>query len=74
MYGYPDEVYGNKNIVMLEENALKYKLGGYHPVALGDVFKDRRYRIFHKLGFGGLSTVWLARDSLYVLHTMFVTH
>ncbi|KAF8474217.1 kinase-like domain-containing protein, partial [Kalaharituber pfeilii] len=38
-----------------------YVPGGYHPVHLGDVFRDR-YVIEHKLGHGGISTVWLARD------------
>lgn len=40
----------------------RYTLGGFHPVALGDVFKDGRYVVRHKLGYGGFSTVWLASD------------
>lgn len=39
-----------------------YQPGGYHPVMVGDVLHDR-YHIVDKLGFGGYSTVWLARDS-----------
>ena len=50
-----------------EEQLSRYEPGGYHPVHLGDLFKDGRYRIVDKLGFGGFSTVWLARDSQYVL-------
>ena len=38
-----------------------YRPGGYHPVHLGDVYRER-YRVIHKLGFGAYSTVWLARD------------
>ena len=40
-----------------------YEPGGFHPVHLGDVYDDR-YQVVHKLGFGGFSTVWLARDTL----------
>ncbi|KAL9017910.1 MAG: hypothetical protein Q9185_004771 [Variospora sp. 1 TL-2023] len=40
-----------------------YQLGWYHPVNIGDVYSNGRYRIVHKLGFGTYSTVWLARDS-----------
>lgn len=40
-----------------------YEPGGFHPVHLQEVY-DSRYSIVHKLGFGGLSTVWLARDSM----------
>ncbi|KAK2589943.1 hypothetical protein QQS21_012377 [Conoideocrella luteorostrata] len=44
------------------EDVEKYKPGGFHPVHLGDRFDGGRYRIAHKLGAGGFSTVWLARD------------
>lgn len=39
-----------------------YTPGGFHPVTLGDTFQNGRYIIRHKLGYGGFSTVWLARD------------
>jgi len=41
---------------------LNYRPGGFHPVHLGDVFKNDRYLVIHKLGHGGFATVWLARD------------
>ncbi|KAL8838478.1 MAG: hypothetical protein Q9176_005030 [Flavoplaca citrina] len=40
----------------------RYRKGGYHPTHLGDTFKDGRYKVIHKLGWGGYATVWLARD------------
>jgi len=46
-----------------EENAQNYRLGGYHPVNLGDTFADGRYHVIRKLGFGVYSTVWLCRDN-----------
>ena len=42
----------------------RYRKGGYHPTHLGDHFKDGRYRIIHKLGWGAYATVWLAEDML----------
>ncbi|TVY92213.1 putative serine/threonine-protein kinase [Lachnellula willkommii] len=33
----------------------------YYPICIGDVL-DQRYRIEHKLGHGGYSTVWVAHD------------
>jgi hypothetical protein len=39
-----------------------YRPGGYLPVHIGDLFKDGRYEVIHKLGKGAFSTVWLVRD------------
>lgn len=43
------------------EDPAEYHQGGLHPIYLGDVLDDR-YKICRKLGFGGTSTVWLAKD------------
>lgn len=40
----------------------RYRKGGYHPTHLGDIFKDGRYKVRHKLDWGGYATIWLARD------------
>ncbi|TPR10967.1 hypothetical protein CAN33_0046360 [Aspergillus niger] len=40
----------------------RYEPGGYHPIMIGDVLHSR-YTIVDKLGYGGYSTVWLARDT-----------
>jgi len=45
-----------------EEDPEDYKKGGYHPVKIGDVFKQR-YRVVKKLGWGHFSTVWLVHDN-----------
>ncbi|KAF2812685.1 kinase-like protein [Mytilinidion resinicola] len=51
-----------KRFRLLEEIE-DYCLGGFHPVHLGDKLGDKgRYRVIHKLGSGGLATVWLCRD------------
>ncbi|EFN54568.1 hypothetical protein CHLNCDRAFT_58196 [Chlorella variabilis] len=36
--------------------------GGYHRVRAGEKFKDGRYTVLHKLGWGHFSTVWMVRD------------
>lgn len=53
VYGYIDDAF---------EFIGRYHPQGYHPVRLGDEYSDDRYCIIHKLGCGGYSTVWLARD------------
>lgn len=35
--------------------------GLYYPISIGQVLVQR-YRIDHKLGYGGFSTVWMAHD------------
>lgn len=46
-----------------EEDASDYVKGGYHPVQVGETFKDGRYIVIQKLGWGHFSTVWLSRDT-----------
>ncbi|KAI0841695.1 kinase-like protein [Hypoxylon sp. FL0890] len=48
------------------EEVQKYVVGGYHPVNIGDWLSagDRRYRVIHKLGSGGFSTVWWVQSSV----------
>ncbi|XP_017050950.1 SRSF protein kinase 3-like isoform X2 [Drosophila ficusphila] len=45
-----------------EESSADYRIGGYHPVAVGDIFKDR-YHAIYKLGWGHFSIVWLCYDA-----------
>jgi|SRR5690242_12405169 len=40
-----------------------YEPGGYHPVMIDDLLHNR-YRIVDKLGYGGYSIIWLARDEI----------
>lgn len=46
-----------------EEDSEDYCKGGYHPVSVGEVFKDGRYTVVRKLGWGHFSTVWLSKDN-----------
>ena len=38
--------------------------GGYHPVSVGERYKEGRYTVLQKLGWGHFSTVWLVSDAL----------
>lgn len=44
------------------EHIYDYEAGGHHPIQLGDVFDNGRYRVIHKLGSGGYANVWLCLD------------
>jgi serine/threonine-protein kinase SRPK3 len=46
-----------------EEDSEDYCKGGYHPVQIGEKYKDGKYTIVRKLGWGHFSTVWLSRDN-----------
>ena len=45
------------------ESQEDYKIGGYHPVSVGEVYNGR-YLIVSKMGWGNFSTVWLAIDTI----------
>ena len=47
-----------------DEGMPDYKIGGYHPVHVGEILLDR-YIIIQKLGWGHFSTVWLTKDLKY---------
>lgn len=48
------------------ESVLDYKKNGFCPIHLNDLItlEGREFQIIHKLGSGGTSTVWLARESV----------
>lgn len=41
-----------------------YCTGGYHPVHIGELYKEGRYTVMRKLGWGHFSTVWLVKDAV----------
>lgn len=49
------------------EPLYRYRPGGYHPMALGHVLHNGRYKILHKMGWGGYSTTWAAKDQEFVV-------
>lgn len=46
-----------------EEDLKDYAPGGYHPCYIGETYKNQKYTLVRKLGWGHFSTVWLARDN-----------
>ncbi|KAK6580198.1 hypothetical protein PZA11_007220 [Diplocarpon coronariae] len=51
-----------------EEDSEDYCKGGYHPVQVGEQFKDGKYTVVRKLGWGHFSTVWLSRNNITGKH------
>ncbi|KAF5533969.1 CMGC kinase [Fusarium napiforme] len=47
----------------VSENPQRYLEGLYYPICIGETLANQ-YRIEHKLGHGGFSTVWMAYDIL----------
>ena len=45
-----------------EEGEDGYRVGGYHPINIGDRFCNNRYVVIEKLGWGHFSTVWMCFD------------
>jgi hypothetical protein len=41
------------NLLHTQEAIRQYRPGGFHSVRLDDTFKDGRYQVRHKLGWGG---------------------
>ncbi|KAF8078305.1 CMGC/SRPK protein kinase [Lyophyllum atratum] len=52
-----------------EESPADYNAGGYLPVKVNDTFKNGRYRVIRKLGWGHFSTVWLVKDTQESRHS-----
>ncbi|TDL28774.1 kinase-like protein [Rickenella mellea] len=52
-----------------EESAADYNVGGYLAVQLKDTFKNDRYVVLRKLGWGHFSTVWLVHDTQLNRHS-----
>ncbi|KAF5374868.1 hypothetical protein D9758_000051 [Tetrapyrgos nigripes] len=52
-----------------EESPADYNAGGYLPVKLNDTFKNGRYQVIRKLGWGHFSTVWLVKDNVENRHS-----
>ena len=51
-----------------EEDSEDYCKGGYHPVQVGEQYKDGKYTVVRKLGWGHFSTVWLSKDNTTSKH------
>jgi hypothetical protein len=49
----------------IEEGQEAYRLGGFHPVRIGELYNGQ-YKVLRKLGYGSYSTVWLVQSESYV--------
>ncbi|KAF9069592.1 hypothetical protein BDP27DRAFT_1420717 [Rhodocollybia butyracea] len=58
-YFHEGDLYYSPDLLSHEDLG-HYMPGGFHPIMIGDEFSQGRYRIIHKLGYGGFSTTCLA--------------
>lgn len=49
------------DIEEVSEPIERYTDGIYYPICIGEILAGA-YRVVHKLGWGGFSTVWMAED------------
>lgn len=59
--------------ILEEEHFNSFTNGHYYPVNIGDVFASK-YQVIGKLGYGSISTVWLAQDLQSVLPLLHITN
>lgn len=57
--GMQQEQCGSMHTHTLTTTNTHTNTGGYHPVHVGDRFKNGTYTVLRKLGWGHFSTVWL---------------
>src|SRR5690554_4771919 len=48
-------------VTVVTESVELYEQGLFYPIRVGEILNDV-YRVEHKLGHGGFSTVWMAHD------------
>lgn len=60
-YSSYDSEYDSAGEESDDEGVESYKIGGYHPVKVGQVYNDR-FVVLEKLGWGHFSTVWRCND------------
>ena len=49
------------------EDVADYRLGGFHPVHIGDIINGK-FEVVHKLGSGGYGVVWLCLDKTLLVN------
>lgn len=60
IFGYNSDRYSDLN--QEEDSSRSYDVTKYYPACIGELIKNK-YRLISKLGWGGNSTVWLAKDT-----------
>ncbi|KAI0186064.1 kinase-like domain-containing protein [Xylaria flabelliformis] len=58
----PQQLYYEPRDIGDIEDVEDYRPGGLHPVDMFDTLLDDRFEVCHKLGSGGMATVWLCYE------------